>query len=171
MSSSTAPRRARRHHLLIPPLVGGASGVVIGAVLALTLIGPPTQHTVGPYVLNSSNPGVSLSFPDCAQVTVHWRVVAGPEMNFSVGQGDVLLVSDCHDWIPPSNETCPLAYCHGWSTVPGPICFESGLGGACSFTATQPSYSFGAATAPDTWSMGNASVAFTVDYSVTEPVL
>ena len=169
MRSPTAPRRASRHHLLIPPLVGGASGAVIGVVLALAFIGPPTQHTMGPYVLNSSNQGLSLSFPDCAQVTVHWNVVSGPGVNFSVGQGDSLGLSDCYNQLSPSNATCVEPYCGGPSTAPGPICFEQGFRGTCSFTATQPMYEFAALSYP--WNVGNATVSFTINYSVTEPVL
>jgi len=129
---------------------------------------------MGPYVLNSSNPGVFLSLPDCAHVTVHWDVISGPSMNFSVGSGEAILASDCHDWTPPSNETCPAPYCEPGtqSLGPGPICFESGFSGTCSFTATQLSYGFTAFTALSyPWSIGNATVSFTIDYSVTEPVL
>jgi len=169
MSSPTPSRRGRRHQYL--RLVAGSSGAIIGVVLVLASIGPTTQHTLGPYTLNSSNPVVSLPLPDCAQVTVHWKLVSGPRVNFSVGQGDVSLMSNCSSQLPPSNATCPLSYCGLTSTGPGPICFESGSGGTCSFTATQPSYGFVASTVPYPWSMGNATVSFTVHYSITEPLL
>jgi len=169
MSSPTAPRRASRRHRLAPLLVAGSSGAILGVVLVLASIGPPTEHTLGPYVLNSSNPDISLSLPDCAIVTVHWNVVSGPGVNFSVGQGDVLLLSNCLDWVPPSNATCSVTYCGLQSTGPGPICFESGLSGACSFTATQPTYGFAAFAYP--WDIGNVTVSFTIHCSVTEPVL
>lgn len=137
--------------------------------MVLASLGPTAHVTLGPYVLNSSNPGVSLSLPDCSIVSVDWGVVSGPSVNFSVGQGGALGVSNCHNYVLPSNATCPVAYCGLMNAEPGPICFETGFGGTCSFTATQPSYGFGAIASP--WSIGNATVTFTVHYSITRPIL
>lgn len=139
----------------------GAAGVAIGALVVLSVLGPMPTSNLGPFILNSANPNVSLSFPDCAVVTVHWKVVVGPRMNFSVGAGPVLLASDCHG-PPPSNATCVEPYCGGISMAPGPVCFEQGYGGTCSFTATQPTYGFGAVAYP--YSIGNATVSFTISY-------
>jgi hypothetical protein len=165
MSLRIAPRRTSEPGGWTRRLGGGLTGAVIGGVVVLAVLGPTAQVTLGPFLLSSSNPSVSLSFPDCAIVTVHWNVVTGPRANFSVGSGEVALASDCHG-PPPSSATCPVPYCGGNGTVsmgPGPICFESGFAGTCSFTATQPIYGFVALSYP--WSIGNATVAFTINYT------
>jgi len=139
----------------------GVTGVAIGVLLVLSVLAPVSTSHMGPFILNSSNPTVSLSFPECAVVTVHWTVVVGPQVNFSVGSGEVVLASDCHG-PPPTNASCVEPYCGGVSMAPGPICFEQGYGGTCSFTATQPMYGFGAVAYP--YSIGNATVSFTISY-------
>jgi len=137
----------------------GAAGVAVGLLVVLGVLRPLPASNLGPFSLDAANPTISLSFPDCAVVVVHWTVVAGPRMNFSVGTGEALLASNCNG-PPPSNATCVQPYCGGFSMAPGPICFEQGLGGTCSFTATQPMYGFAAVAYP--YSIGNATVLITI---------
>jgi hypothetical protein len=136
----------RRHPVVI------VSAVSVGVVVIWLALPSPwgmggfqslsqqSKTTLGPFTLDSTT-WVSFSFPQCAFVVAHWAVVTGGPTNFSVGQPEVVLVSNCHG-PPPSNETCPPWMCGQVSMGPGPVCFETGMGGTCSFTATQPQYSF-----------------------------
>jgi len=101
----------------------------------------PMESVLGPYTMNATT-AVQLAFPQCAFVVVHWEVVSGGPTDFSVGTGEAVITSDCTG-PPPSNATCIPTFCGNVSMGPGPICFETGMGGTCSFTATQPQYDFG----------------------------
>lgn len=131
--------------------------------MVLAILGTPTETTLGPYQLDSSIPYVTLSFPNCAVLTVHWRLVEGSQANFLVRQASAALaVWDCYFAPAPSNATCEQPYCGEMSTGPGPICFETGVSGSCSFTAVQPPYDFGALETPS--GIGNLTVSFIVSY-------
>lgn len=97
--------------------------------------------TFGPYRLNASNywAPVTLPFPQCAFVVVHWSVLTGGPTNFTAGSGEFVSASDCSG-PGPSNQSCLPLGCS--VNGPPPVCFESGMGGMCSFTATQSEYDF-----------------------------
>lgn len=93
---------------------------------------------------------------------VHWSVNTGGPTNFSVWPPEVVLVSNCHG-PAPSNQTDPYAP-GNISMGPGPICFEFGMGGTCTFTATQPSYEI---LLYNPWPNAPCPVNESVNFSVT----
>ena len=95
----------------------------------------PTK--LGPYTLNSTDSNFTLSPPSCELVTVDWHVVSGRGANFTVWPPVVKTLQHClHNW-PSTNATCLPVGC---SLDNNPVCFESGLGGTCSFESTQQHY-------------------------------
>lgn len=155
--------------------------VSVGIVLAwIALPGPlgigvfqsqPTGHSpsvLGPYTLNSTNyyAPVELSFPPCSVVTLDWAVTTGGPTNFTVDSGEEVTASNCHG-PGPTNESCLPLGCS--ANGPPPVCFETGMGGSCSFTATQPQYAILIFQVLTSTSYGpaptNESVTVTADYS------
>ena len=160
-------------------LVGLISGIAVTSITAGLALwgsspGVAMSGTLGPYLLNNSTRGVGLSFPQCSLVTVHWQVVTGSSANFSVWPPEAVLVPNCQTPLPPpTNGTCPAAVCGNASMGPGPVCFESGMSGACSFSSTQPGYGFDLYTGyhisngtPIENGLGNTTVSFTARCSL-----
>jgi len=150
------------------PAIAASTGLVIAAVLALTQLGisgtgSPSAGSKS-FVLNACNESVSVSFPNCADVKVTWKVTIGGPSSFGVWPPADRALPSCSG-PPPSNAQPPL----NWTSAePGPVCYESGLSGICTFTADQDGYGLwafgpweGHAWAP----IGNASVSVTVDWS------
>lgn len=160
-------------------LVGLISGIAVASITVgiATWGAPPgtaAGGTIGPYLLNNSTRGVELSFPQCSLVTIHWQVMAGSSTNFSVWPPEAVLAANCHSPLPPpTNSTCPAVVCGNASMGPGPVCFESGMSGVCSFSSTQPGYGFDLYTGyhisngtPIENGLGNTTVSFTARCSL-----
>ncbi len=147
--------------------------VLIGVLLLVLALPSPwgfgafetrqTGGVLGPYTLDATNyyAPIEISFPQCAFVVAHWAVVTGGPTNFSAGSGEFVADSDCHG-PPPSNQSCLPSGCS--SMGPPPICYEVGMGGSCSFTATQSQYYFDIFQASGPVP-ANESAAVTIDYS------
>jgi hypothetical protein len=145
----------------MPPTAGGTGpsgtppdialpvsvAIVVVAVIAVLVIAmaaswgaarlPPSSGEFGPFFLNDAQPSADApSFPSCSYVLASWEVLGGGPVNFSIWPPPEISASGCQG-PPPSNATTPP----GWfSYDPGPVCFESGTGGSCTFTASQSSY-------------------------------
>ena len=152
------------------------SGVLVGIVLVSVVIsapvweGPPEcalyagpQVVEGPYLLNNSSSGIVLHFPHDAIVTVLWNIVRGSYANFSVWPPAPEILQNCRTPSPSSQVNPP-----GWTSGvdPGPVCFESGTNGSCSFPTTQFTYGFdlynpSAGSGPE---LDNTSASFMVSY-------
>jgi hypothetical protein len=151
-----------------------AVAAVFGSLLAFksmptTTPAPIPSGTFGPFLLNTTQL-VGYSFPDCAFVTVAWHVVRGQVANFSVWPPEAVVLSNCHG-PAPSNAGCPISFCGVSSMGPGPVCFEIGTDGSCTFSADQSGYSF-TLLSPEVVdntttyfpSLGNLTVSFVADY-------
>jgi hypothetical protein len=119
--------------------LGGA--LAVGATVGLLLVAlnlpvlPP--GSVGPLRVSDST---VLTFPHCARVTVHWSTVVGARVAFAIYPPEEVSFPDCRG-SPPTNDTCVSPWCGpGPSLGPGPVCFEVGADGTCSFTASQDGY-------------------------------
>ncbi|HTW56068.1 MAG TPA: hypothetical protein VMG36_06485 [Thermoplasmata archaeon] len=111
----------------------GVVGVSTGSGGSRAAVAPE-----GPYTLTNRTPGITLAYPACAVVTVTWHVASGGSANFSVRPPPIDFPSHCAG-PPPTNATCPP-----WGCGPNgpPVCFESGSGGSCRFTASAAAYTF-----------------------------
>jgi len=151
-----------------------AVAIVIGVLMALLITslahwggsagatGPRTV-SLGPYLLNNTTTGYSLSFPNCSSVKVYWQIVFGVTANFSGTYRATESFDHCNDYVPPSNATCSPYTCNPYSTA-APICFEQGRGGNCTFTSDVPGYGFGLAGQGYLEAHGLLTVSFTVVY-------
>lgn len=151
-------------------MVAGASLAFVGPAST----GDPRAGTTTDYTLTSSNRSDGLSFPNCNQVSVTWQVVAGGVANFSVWPPEAVVVGNCPEpALSPPPASCPAWACGGASMGPGPVCFEVGMSGACSFSATQAGYTFllDSPYSPTngSQSLGGLAVDFVVTYSNCAP--
>jgi hypothetical protein len=157
--------------------------IVVGVLLAIAIVlvalaltqgkvTPTRGESVvrGPFILDNKTASVGLFFPSCSFVTVQWADSTGAKVNFTVWPAPNALLGAICAGPPPSNATCPPAWgdCYT-SFAPGPICFEDGASGMCSFVSNDPPYDFTVVT----WLPGliaiigvdNSTLAFVVSYS------
>jgi hypothetical protein len=160
---------ASRLRALIAGVLTGT--LLVGAVMTVNLLaglaacspysGP--SGVKGPYVLENASNGISLQLPRFAIVSVVWTVVHGPSVNFSVFPPALEVALNCRS-PAPSNASYP----GGWNSVdPGPVCYESGTNGSCSFMATQFTYWF--SLYPPSFSTNPGSPTVNVSFMVSYP--
>jgi hypothetical protein len=121
---------------------------------------PANRGGFGPLNVGKGLSEIVLSFPSCSAVNVTWNVVNGSAVNFSVVPPSATGNEICRG-PGPSNARCAPSGCSVYGG--NPICFETGFAGACSFTASQPEYTFGLWWAAN--HTRNSTVAFTADYT------
>jgi hypothetical protein len=137
--------------------------VILAFVLASNLTDSPRWLTAETTHNLKSN-YFQLSFPDCSVLTVSWADLNRTEVAFEVLFGPVFSFTNCSGYPLPSNSSCPPSLCvlNGtYEEYPGFACIELGDHGACSFTATQPSYEF-AAEQTKGKSLSNDSIHITI---------
>jgi len=160
---ASASRQSRRREtvLVLSVLVLLVAALLSTVVIESHIAAVHSSSELGPFELTGSNPGVSLAIPHCSYVRVTWEVTNGARANFSVMPPPEVSTSNCTG-PPPSNATCLPSGCQPYG--PNPVCFETGLSGTCSFTASQTEYGF------ELWAqsrsgLSGAAVSFTISYT------
>lgn len=169
MAGPRATSRRRNRAFLALALGAFGVAVVLGVLYAV-----PFSGAVAPERATLQGTS-SRGFPDCAQVTVDWRVIAGGPVAFLYAQSaQETSPSDCHGSFAgaaDANCSCPPSYCppNTVSLGPGPICYQSGTSGSSGFVATQPlGYTFWEVE-PNSTTPSNDSIAVT--FGVAAPLV
>lgn len=140
--------------------------LTFGSIFLVTVSPSPPRGAVASatYLLNATTG--SVSFPDCAVVTVTWQDLTHHQVGFGVWSGEAIYASDCRGPPDSDNHSCPVGACQPGqiSMGLGPWEYENATHGWFQFTATQPGYSF-IEMNPNTSGPSHDPIQFTVGYS------